>query len=157
MDSHLCRSPFIHSPARYLACLQKFLPVRELEPVRKPDVKFREPYRHARERAPFAYGTEHTAKIDQGTCISPKFIRTSSLSRPHAHSLAHPSPMAAAAYRTFPYAPALLFFLSELSELILVSPRIRLLEASICRSHYLAHGNPSGIINPDDGSIDESL
>lgn len=65
--------------------------------------------------------------------------------------------MAAAAYRTFPYAPALLFFLSELSELILVSPRIRLLEASICRSHYLAHGNPSGIINPDDGSIDESL
>lgn len=65
--------------------------------------------------------------------------------------------MAAAASRTFPYTPALLLFLSELSELILVSPQIRLLEASICRSHYLAHGDPSGVINPGDGSIDESL
>ncbi|KAF8543043.1 major facilitator superfamily domain-containing protein [Trichophaea hybrida] len=54
----------------------------------------------------------------------------------------------------FPYLPALLLFLFEFSELVLTSPRIRLIEASICRSHYLAH-DPS-VINPD-GSIDESL
>jgi len=54
----------------------------------------------------------------------------------------------------FPYLPALLLLLSEFSELVLTSPRIRLLEASICRSHFLAH-NPS-VLNPD-GSIDESL
>ncbi|KAI5855417.1 major facilitator superfamily domain-containing protein [Tricharina praecox] len=35
-----------------------------------------------------------------------------------------------------PYLPALLLLLSELSELLLVSPRIRLLESSICRTHY---------------------
>lgn len=35
-----------------------------------------------------------------------------------------------------PYLPALLLLLSELAELLLVSPRIRLLESSICRTHY---------------------
>jgi MFS family permease len=35
-----------------------------------------------------------------------------------------------------PYLPALLLLLSELAELLLVSPRIRLLEAAICRIHY---------------------
>jgi len=35
-----------------------------------------------------------------------------------------------------PYLPAVLLLLSELAELLLVSPRIRLLEAAICRSHY---------------------
>jgi MFS family permease len=35
-----------------------------------------------------------------------------------------------------PYLPALLLLLSELAELLLVSPRIRLLEAAICRTHY---------------------
>jgi hypothetical protein len=54
----------------------------------------------------------------------------------------------------FPYLPALLLLFSELAELILTSPRIRLLEASICRRHYLAY-DPSGIA--PDGSIDEAL
>lgn len=54
----------------------------------------------------------------------------------------------------FTYLPALLLFLSELAELLLVSPRIRLLEASICRRHYTAH-DPAAL-NPD-GSVDETL
>ncbi|KAI5814483.1 major facilitator superfamily domain-containing protein [Pyronema omphalodes] len=54
----------------------------------------------------------------------------------------------------FPYLPALLLLFSELAELILTSPRIRLLEASICRRHYLAY-DPS-VIAPD-GSISEAL
>ena len=40
----------MYSCARYLACSQKFLPVRELKPTREPDVKFRESYRPVRER-----------------------------------------------------------------------------------------------------------
>ena len=63
MDSHLCRSHFVRGHAGYLACLQKFLPVREREPVRERDVNFREPDRHVRERAPFAYGTEHISNF----------------------------------------------------------------------------------------------
>lgn len=42
----------------------------------------------------------------------------------------------------FPVLPAALLLLSELAELILVSPRIRLLEASLCRTHYLALDPP---------------
>ena len=42
---HLRLSPFIRSHARYLACLQKVPPVRELELVRELDDKFSEPYR----------------------------------------------------------------------------------------------------------------
>ena len=64
-NSHIRLSPFIHSHARYLACWQKFLPVRELEPVRVTDDKFREPFRHVRELAQFAYGTEHTRILSQ--------------------------------------------------------------------------------------------
>ncbi|TGZ76615.1 MFS general substrate transporter [Ascodesmis nigricans] len=57
-------------------------------------------------------------------------------------------------FSQFPLLPALLLFLFEFSELLLVSPRIRLLEASICRSHYLAT-NPS--IVPPTGTIPEEL
>lgn len=54
----------------------------------------------------------------------------------------------------FTYLPAVVLFLSELAELLLVAPRIRLLEASICRSYYNEH-DPSSL-NPD-GSVDETL
>lgn len=56
--------------------------------------------------------------------------------------------------RVFTLLPAVLLFLSELAELLLVAPRIRLLEASICRLHYAEH-DPS-LLNQD-GSVDEAL
>lgn len=54
---------------------------------------------------------------------------------------------------TFPLLPALLLLLSELSEQLLISPRIRLLEASVCRAYYRSH-DPS-MLDPIDGGIDE--
>ena len=43
---------------------------------------------------------------------------------------------------SFPFLPAALLLLSELAELVLISPRLRLLEASLCRTHYLAQDPP---------------
>lgn len=52
------------------------------------------------------------------------------------------------------YFPALLLFMSELFELLLVVPKIRLLEAKICRNYY--DSNDPSVYNPD-GSIPELM
>ncbi|RPA79072.1 MFS general substrate transporter [Ascobolus immersus RN42] len=52
------------------------------------------------------------------------------------------------------YFPAVLLFMSELFELLLVVPKIRLLEAKICRNYYDL--NDPSVYNPD-GTIPELL
>ena len=57
--------------------------------------------------------------------------------------------------RLITFVPAVVLFLLESYDLLLLLPRIRLLEGRICRDHYLST-NP-GLLQSLSGSIDESL